>query len=305
MPISAASSVSCRLSSVLRLSTISLANLALAAPNSRVRMRLNVRSVTMPHTSRGIALIDLQIDQRDVDGHVAAGAVDDREFAGHPGLGAGLDHVRQGFALVDAEEIGQGQTDDAVMRAGRRASRNVRCSTGSCRSRRASQRLPASARPAPDRGDRHFPACRLAALRARDHDGVDLAGADRVQGLLGFPKPRDQFLAGQRCVIRRRRRSSSVIGPSVARLQGRQIQAGQNPFLVRKVADDPTQRFGQNLDQRGRRDDLQFPRRVGILIDIDDFKIVPAVRFSSQILRMLAMARIERGVEPVTNSRSL
>ena len=56
-----------------------------------------------------------------------------------------------------------------------------------------------------------------------------------------------------------------------------EIEAQKHALAVRHVADDAAHRQRQLLDQRGCRDDLLALDECRLLVDIDDFKIVPAL----------------------------
>ena len=113
----------------------------------------------------------------------------------------------------------------------------------------------------------------LVAAGALDDQRVDLALPNRPQHLLGFGEARAQRLG-------------LVVMVSVARdhrphpaLSGRanEIESEQHALAVRHVADDPAHRQRQLLDERRRRDDLLALREDRLLVDVDDFEVVPPV----------------------------
>ncbi len=112
----------------------------------------------------------------------------------------------------------------------------------------------------------------LIAAGALDDQGVDLALPNRPQHLFGFGEARAQRL-GLFAIVGVRRRDHRPYSAESA--DANEIESKKHALAVRHVADDPAHRQRELLDERRRRDDLLTLREDRLLVDVDDFEIVP------------------------------
>ena len=57
-----------------------------------------------------------------------------------------------------------------------------------------------------------------------------------------------------------------------------QVQSEEHFVQVRHVADEPLQREREPLDERGHRHNLLVSGQIRMLVDVDDFQVVPALQ---------------------------
>jgi hypothetical protein len=118
----------------------------------------------------------------------------------------------------------------------------------------------------------------LPAVAVHDN-GIDFAGTNGAEGFLGFAQACDQFPARKgRHFLRGAfsllvSQTFSAFRPLL--LPHSQVQSEEHFLKVRQVPNEPSQRKRGLFNKRGHRHNLFVPGQIRLLVNVDDFQVIP------------------------------
>jgi hypothetical protein len=73
--------------------------------------------------------------------------------------------------------------------------------------------------------------------------------------------------------------------------------------LVRHIPNEPSQREREPLNERGHRHNLLVSGQIRLLVNVDDFQVIPTFKCCSQTCLIFSIARDDFNVDPLTYKR--